>query len=286
MSNYEKGNRVIVNLGTKKSPEYYLGKIIAMKKDFSMYKVKFDDGDEGTVDPKDILGLTHCLSHKQVISADKIDKYILKCVEEPEVKIEYKVGDRIVTSDKGSEPFFTGTVVEIKNKKYVVNFDANTSTKDKTIVPPESVVGKASSKKCKDALTSENYKMYLFGYKPEEETTNDMVMKEVTKLFTSVTSAVNRINALENENHSLKKRVEEQETIIIELLDKMKGLEKQVEKPAKKDKPEVKKVVETAPAVSTDKPKPVRGPNGKFIKKADGEANELSNSKEVLKPIK
>jgi len=76
---YKKGSRVIVNFGTTKDPEYYVGTVTGIRK--GLVYVLFDDGDKGSYKPTPskvgLVGITKKKTgRKSEIPAKDIDKWL------------------------------------------------------------------------------------------------------------------------------------------------------------------------------------------------------------------
>jgi hypothetical protein len=90
MSKYSVEDRVVVNMGSKKKPSYFLAEIVKAKND--KFKVEFDDGDTETVELDAIVGIGINKKYKKEIDPEYLEDY-LKEEEEVPVKKSKKVED-------------------------------------------------------------------------------------------------------------------------------------------------------------------------------------------------
>jgi len=74
--NYKKEDRIVINIGTVKEPCFYVGKITGIKKDFSQFKILFDDGDEEVYAAKYIVGVTFHSKYVKEIPKSKLGEFI------------------------------------------------------------------------------------------------------------------------------------------------------------------------------------------------------------------
>ena len=87
---YKAGDRIVLNAGTPRKPEFYLATITTVRK--GKWYIRYDDDDKGTIDnAKDIVGLAKKRRYTKSFGKDKLDSYLVKRESAPRKKDSSKV---------------------------------------------------------------------------------------------------------------------------------------------------------------------------------------------------